>query len=496
MRNPDWTRLVAGAAWAATALGFLLLARGLPAETFFVGDPGVKLIAARDARADQPLEIPLPRIGVLPVPYVEPFFKVHGDHSHALTSEAFPLATSPLIALFGIRGAYLLPALGFFLTLAASIRLAETFGIAKPSVAGLTMALGTPLLFYGLEFWEHVPAVGVAAVATPWLVGAGHADNPRGAAFVAGLLFGLAILLRPEAVWFLIAVAAASRFLTSPIPWNTLAIAAAGIAAALLPLTAYSLLHFGTIVPPHVESQSHLLSGGWLAMRGAVLSRWFGAAAIASGDFWGLALLAGLALGWLATRPSPVRSFLVTAALVDIVLVVLTAPNDGGGQWGPRYLLFAFVPAALLAAGALETALQRRPVGIALVVVALTAGIWIQRVGYRELRGAKRTYSRVLDFVRREVPSGGNAVTDLWWLDQVAAAATADRRILYSPDVEAVRDILRRLTEVGVDAVTLFYSRDESPLGGSWLADGCFREVGRSEVPERTLVAVRLQRCP
>ena len=44
-------------------------------------------------------------------------------------------------------------------------------------------------------------------------------------------------------------------------------------------------------------------------------------------------------------------STLWLVAGLTVLLVVLTAPNEGGGQWGPRYLLFAYVPLALLALG-------------------------------------------------------------------------------------------------------------------------------------------------
>src|SRR5262245_28644440 len=113
------------ATWLALALTIVVLARGLPSETFFVGDPGVKLVAARAAitHPARPLEVPLPEIGGQPIALVEPFFAVHGEHAHAVTSEAFPLLSAPLIALFGIRGAYVLPALGFLLALWTTPRL-------------------------------------------------------------------------------------------------------------------------------------------------------------------------------------------------------------------------------------------------------------------------------------------------------------------------------------------------------------------------------------
>ena len=91
-----------------------LLQSGLRADAFFVGDPGIKLIAAKNAiaRPDHPLDIPLPVIGHESLPYVEPFFEVHGDHVHAIATDLFPLASARAIQWFGLRGAYILPAVG------------------------------------------------------------------------------------------------------------------------------------------------------------------------------------------------------------------------------------------------------------------------------------------------------------------------------------------------------------------------------------------------
>ena len=89
-----------------------LLQSNLRADAFFVGDPGIKLIAAKNAiaRPDHPLDIPLPVIGRESLPYVEPFFEVHDDHAHAVTTDLFPLVSAPLHSL--VRPARRLPAAG------------------------------------------------------------------------------------------------------------------------------------------------------------------------------------------------------------------------------------------------------------------------------------------------------------------------------------------------------------------------------------------------
>jgi hypothetical protein len=537
-------RFPAGAGWVALAAAVVALGRGLPGDTFFVGDPGVKLIAARNAIAHPgtPLQLPLPTIGGERVVFVEPFFAIHGDHSHAVTSEAFPLVSAPLIALFHIRGAYILPALGFLLSLAACGWIASSLDSRRSAaVAALAAGLGTPLLFYGLEFWEHAPAAGLAALATAAFIRADR-DLP-GEAFAAGLLFGVTVLLRPEALCYVAAVLGCSRLLPVPARAASLGAATAGLSIAVAPLAAYSLAHFGTVIPPHISAHSALVTEGWLAGRAHVLSVWLVpatpaaaavcacasigavlcwqrhaggaapwgraaviAAAVATSaliargtfeirNFWVVAPAAVVALAWTPADPRREgRAFLVAVALVDIALVVLTAPNDGGGQWGPRYLLFAWVPIAVLASDAIHATARQQAAGVLMVALLCVAGGWTQRTAYRNLRGAKVTYGRVLDLVLSEVPRQGYAVTDLWWLDQVAASATGERQMLFAANAESALDIMRRLDRAGVPSVTVIRSREESPDTGTWSDRTCYAEEGRREIQERALVAIRLRR--
>jgi hypothetical protein len=202
-----------------------------------------------------------------------------------------------------------------------------------------------------------------------------------------------------------------------------------------------------------------------------------------------------LIAGWSRfPKPAASRHFLVVVGLLTTLLALVTAPNDGGGQWGPRYLLFAFVPAALLTADLLGAIGRWRPWGAVMVIAAVATGVWIQREGYRELRRTKMIYGHVLDFVRDEVPVNGFAATDVWWLDQVAAAATRDRRILFTATDEARRDALRRLAAARVDSLTIFRSSEAPNSTDDWLASSCYRELGRRAIPERSMTAIRARR--
>src|SRR5262249_41571317 len=149
------------------------------------------------------------------LPYIEPFFEVHDGHAHAITADLFPLASARLIRAFGLRGAYILPALGFLGILAGCAWLALTLDPRRnPPLVVLIAPLATPFLFYGLEFWEHAPAVALATNGTAMFVSSLRKSRAAWALAVgAGLAFGIAFLMRPETAWALVAVLVASTTL-------------------------------------------------------------------------------------------------------------------------------------------------------------------------------------------------------------------------------------------------------------------------------------------
>jgi hypothetical protein len=415
-----------------------------------------------------------------------------------LTSELFPIVSAPFVAAFGLGGAYVLPALGFLAAVWACARLAVALDPRRsPTLVIATTAAATPLVFYGLEFWEHALAVAVGALATLRLVnGASTEDSDfRGRALTCGLLFGIAILLRPEAGWYVVAVLVASRLLPNPLRSGAVLAIVVGVAIAMAPLEIYVVAHFGRLVAPHVAN-SLAGSGGWLTSRSAIVEAWL--VNPGGANFWWVAPAMLLALVPLpAASRLRGRSFLMLVAGLDAALVVLTAPNDGGGQWGPRYLLFACIPLVLLATDVLQVITRRGVAGVAIVIVMLSACGWIQRTGYRGLRSTKVLYGHIVDVVARQVPANGYAVTDLWWLDQAAAPATERRTLLFASDADTGRAIVRQLDAASVPAVTVLRSRDESADLSAWSDGTCFVERSREELAVRGLVAIVLQRsCP
>ena len=485
-----------------------LLQSGLRADAFFIGDPGIKLIAAKNAmaRPDHPLDIPLPVIGRESLPYVEPFFEVHGDHVHAVTTDLFPLASARAIQWFGLRGAYILPAVGCLTLLIGCAWLAIVLDNRRnPAFVLIIAAVATPFLFYGLEFWEHTPAVASATIGTALFATALRARKAATSmALAAGLAFGVATLLRPESALTFLAVLLASWTLGRGSANRPLLIGLSLVAAAvtLAPLEIYTLRHFSRVMPAHLWANAGLLQGSWIAERGHLIAAWFlpsgwtASGPVRPQSFWIVAPLVLLAC--VPVRPDVARDgrrFLWTSTVLVLVLVFLTAPNDGGGQWTPRYLLFAYVPLVILAGDAVE-ALPRRATTVTALGLLLLACLWIQRSAYRELRGTKSTYGQVVDFVSNEVAPGGCIVSDLWWLDQIAASATSARRLMYVPSAGDAHAVMQRLSRAVVPIVTVIRSETESPDVGAWREDTCYVEIKRDRLNVRRLVAITLHhRC-
>ena len=137
----------------------------------------------------------------------------------------------------------------------------------------LIAALATPFLFYGLEFWEHAPAVALAANGTAMFVTAcGGRKAAAAFAFGSGIAFGVAFLMRPELAWAFLAVVAAWQIEAgAPAQGGNrvrlLGLALAGFAIALAPLEIYTLRHFGRVMPAHLWANTGQLQTSWWLQR-------------------------------------------------------------------------------------------------------------------------------------------------------------------------------------------------------------------------------------
>jgi hypothetical protein len=471
------------------ALGFVAvfpLLRGLELEGFYSGDSGVKLVAAQQAAAHpaRPFTIDMPEIGGEPAgEFMEPFFRVHGDHVHAVMPPLFPVLTAPFLAWLGVPGVYVWPVTSLLLLIPLAAALARRLGLAgPPALYGLAVLVTSPLLFYGLEYWEHAPAA--AAVCGAAALALRRRARPGGVAW-AGLLCALAIQLRPEAFWSTVALwLSLGAMGAGP---RSMGLFAAATLAGLLPQGVYNAVHFGTPLGLHLGSALGEAPESLVTRLGFArlwLFSWRPESLWPAMPFGLLALVmprvdrAGLAL-WLLV-------------LVPILGIVATTPNDGGAQWAPRYLLCVVPPLLLLAVDAGLRLRERAGTGVAgwLVtaglVAAMATGVMSTRAAYRTLHGTKRPHARIARTTAALAER--YVVSNAWWFDQFAAAAAPTHTFLFAKDETALAEIARRLDRANVRRFVVV----QSGMGPVWdvaavMGDTRYRTVKVARQRERKL---------
>ncbi len=519
---------------AAAGIGWL--AASLPAQAFFSGDSGLKLIAAMNAidHPARPFEVDLPKIAGRSVPYVDPMVAVHDGHGHVLQSPLFPVMSAPLIAALGVRGAYVLPAIAFIALLPVLNAMRR---YAAPESSFLALAwiavAANPLLFYSLEFWEHSPAVTLLAGSS---ASAMLGYRSRGARWIvaSGALGGVSVLLRPEAVWYV----AGLGLVIGRRQWIAFG---CGVAAILIPFAAANFLHAGTLLGPHASANlaplesdffdarwqrlddwlrpySLVAAVGFLLVAAAWISRIFnvdlrtrqtigllGVAAISVAAAQRLlpreSLWQAFPLSLLALVPTaaltPLARHMYIIVSVTAVGIVLTATHDGGAQWGARFLLVTAPPLIVLASrGATDAAGagRGRSIRVVLVVLTLFAGLATSRAAYRELRGAKREYARVVSATASLTSPGDVILTNVWWFDQITASLHGSRVFLYAADRASVMEALAELTRARIHHVALVWTSEKGgePLNAA-VNGTCFQVLSVREIPERSLRIASVQ---
>jgi len=509
---------------AATAALLVVLAAPLNPRGFVAGDSGLKLMAARNALAHprQPLRIDLPVLDGQPAPYVDRFFRRHDAHAHILQSPLFPLLSAPFIAMAGLRGAYVLPLLAFIALLPLTWVICRRM-VPEVSVLawGASAVLANPLFFYAFEFWEHVPAAACLAAATALALGRSAAASQ----VAAGGLVGVAILLRPEGVWYGLA-------LGGVLVWRRSSGAyAAGVGAVLAVYAGANYLESASVLGDHVTANLAALPDRWLETRWSRLALWVVPSALAGGGLLGIAgawairrggwpelarvvgLIAALVVATAAWRQSssdvlwfawplgaltlvPLRYYAGLGTVYWLagstsLGVWLTSTHDGGAQWGPRILLVSAPAFIVLAAAAMRDLTlpgALRVTRVTLVVALVVLGAWSSRQAYVDLRGWKRYYGSLVTAVEQQTAPGAYIVTNVWWLDQICAPLYPSRTFLVTTTPEETAGALRLLERHGGRATTLIWSRESGEAGSMTTADTCFSMAPEVAIPERRLV--------
>jgi hypothetical protein len=187
----------------------------LPKEVFWITDGGNRCIQVQSfARLAAP-EIAYPARHLDPelrfFPWGGHHFQTVGGRIVSFYPPYFALLSLPGYRLRGLAGLYVLPLAAAIATLLLfPLLLAETGLTAVRAAATAGLGLATPLLFYGLTFWEHSLAVLLSLAAAVLLLRAGRLGRSL-EALGAGVLLALSTALREEG--YVISLALLAAFL-------------------------------------------------------------------------------------------------------------------------------------------------------------------------------------------------------------------------------------------------------------------------------------------
>jgi hypothetical protein len=406
------------------SLGYLIfLATSIHEGIFYAGDQALKALQVKQIAAGygfKYLHLGQPdwvksiwNAGFFPLR--PPFFYPSTQGYLIVYPPLFQLITAFFYAHFGSPGLYILPTLCTLILLAWTVQLLKRCGMTplRIALAIVILVFCSPLMLYGVMFWEHLPAVllsfaGLSFIAVPpakvWVAAA------------LGILSGLAVWLRPEilVMVLLYSVAVAILFLRDR---SAIYIAfGIGVALAILPWFAFNQLEYGSLFGIHgqqvlqdnnPDSQMNW-HNGW--------RNFTSINDISLRHFWFLLFLLPLLYYAIRHKDPDLRPVLLASIVILYSLLTpFILPNDGIIQWGPRYFL-AIIPVTLVAlflAAKQWDVNTRRPIPVWLTLLILVAGLasLYQNThggGFKELRWRYNT--RLTDTYRLLNSKPGNVV--------------------------------------------------------------------------------------
>ncbi len=256
-----------------------------PHDGFWINDNGCKFIQVQALiRSDyQAYDIPWPGRDLDPRfvfnPLPEPFGHVVDGKLYATFSPVFPLLSSFPYRAIGFAGLYLLPLLSGLLLLPAVGALAgllDGSGRGRSWCRGLAVivvALGTPVWFYSVTFWEHLPAVCLTTWGVVFYLRFVAGQAPRQLA-VSAVLCGLSVYFRDE-LYVFGAVAAVLTIFTGRRRLHAFLLFCGVFVGVLVPLWLFQWLTLGKPFGWHFQTDSLLQTGilAHLRDRGGVVRR-------------------------------------------------------------------------------------------------------------------------------------------------------------------------------------------------------------------------------
>jgi hypothetical protein len=178
--------------------------------------------------------------------------------------------------------------------------------------------------------------------------------------------------------------------------------------------------------------------------------------------------------------------------IASVAAILLLSTHDGGAQWGPRFLLIAAPALIVLVCQAAHRVIERKgewyAARVTLAILLIAGAVYANRDAYRELRGTKLFYARIVDETVSAVPASGYVISRVWWFDQITATHYGRQTVLYVDDDAEERAALAQLEAARIASVTLVLSDESGERRSAPLTtDTCFRVSAERRIEERTL---------
>ncbi len=546
----------------AAFLGYVALSSTWPA-TFWSSDSALKMLQV-DALAHGRVTIPYLGHAFDPTmrsaPLFGAFYEPSGDGLRLVWPLGFALLSLPLYELFGRWGLYVLPAACAAATVYASGRIAESLSLARPRASGLAaavvVAVASPVLVYGVSFWEHAVAACLTTFAMLAVV--------RRRVVVGGALLAVAAAAFRAEVYTLVAAAGMAMLVVAR---SHVVRFAAGVAGGSIPLWLANVAMTGHALPLNAAKNfsqptlTHLRESGWgslvkyflepsppwarpvavaaavavvlvaaalrrprdraapwvllllaIVVSVATLASW--PRSIGDGHFdaptcHGLLQASPIVLLAAAFRPSesnaPVEGRVLATTLVLYAPLYLAAicltsslgPAGGFTEWGPRFFLPFFplaVPLAVVAVASARASESARPLLGAAAALALV-GAWFQLAGVERLRAYALRKEAAGEMLAR---APGPVVADVWFLPTLAPKTIIEKAAFSPPSYGDFADVLGALRRSGVRDVV--YASFTSAAANEYLgmadAEGLGVVVTRDEPSDYSVHALGLELVP
>jgi hypothetical protein len=377
---------------------------------------------------------------------------------------AFQILSAFFYARLGTAGLYIIPMGCTLALLCWFVLLLKRCGI-KPAMTALALFIlvfCTPLALYGVMFWEHLPAVFLLFAGLVFIVS--PPTDIRTAA-VLGLVSGLAVFLRPEALMmnFLYAVAAGIVFISEKRPAQVAFVSGIGVAVLLFFVFNYS--EYGSFLGIHGRQVFEDNNPDTrISLHHGIVNLWDNNR-ISTRYFLFTLLLLPLLYRWVKMRRT---ADLRPALLAGIVIVFSLAtpfllPNDGIVQWGARYFL-AIIPITLVALFLVEkewSLIEGRkiPAWLLVLIVAATGYSFYHNThggGYKELRWRYNHRLTASYALMNEKPGNVVVLSRHWMINDVAYLFEKNYFFAASGD-DSLRRLLPLLKKNGVHQFIYVY---------------------------------------